>query len=429
MRALFARLHLATHVGGSPAAVRGVRQTRAQTRVETAQAWAKQATTTGEVRAIMGAGDEPCFAQMRLGCLALHTGYLWRAEVAAERTSTTGQALVEERLKALGAPVLSGGRDRAKALMQLADQGLACLSRPDCFHLVPELVTGASLALGRRVPHAHKALADAQGARARLPEQPQATPDAPAARGFGETRQAAVTRGAAGHPTSRRLRARLSDTRPPCRIPDSPPQTSAHVASQLSTTLEASAVFAPDHQGPARPPALPQGRKQGAAMAALGDCWGQGVQQAVAPFLLAPRWRQGVHACLLPRTYWGYQGARTRCRRRKATLQGAWEAGHAAFPPQALTQRLPPRVLAAWQAWAADRGKAFQRASSAVEGRNGSLSHMHHKQRGLPKRRSKGWTVLHHVDSRAAEGPTPASRFCGQGFPDLLETVFAHIED
>ena len=102
---------------------------------------------------------------------------------------------------------------------------------------------------------------------------------------------------------------------------------------------------------------------------------------------------------------------------------------HAAFTQPAITQRLPPRVLAEWQAWAADRVKAFQRASSAVEGRNGSLSQMHHNQRGLPKRRSKVWTVLHNFDSRAADGTTPASRFFGQGFPDLFETVLAHIED
>src|SRR4029450_13675202 len=36
-----------------------------------------------------------------------------------------------------------------------------------------------------------------------------------------------------------------------------------------------------------------------------------------------------------------------------------------------------------------DRVKAFQRASSAVEGRNGSLSQMHHNHRGLPKQRYK----------------------------------------
>ena len=79
--------------------------------------------------------------------------------------------------------------------------------------------------------------------------------------------------------------------------------------------------------------------------------------------------------------------------------------------------------------WAAEQGKAFQRASSAVEGRNGSLSQMHHNHRGLPKRRYKVWTVLHNFDCRAADGTTPASRFFRRGFPDLFDTVLSHIED
>jgi hypothetical protein len=127
--------------------------------------------------------------------------------------------------------------------------------------------------------------------------------------------------------------------------------------------------------------------------------------------------------------YWDRQMARTRCRRRKAQIQAAWETVRAAFLQHALTQRLAPAVLAEWQVWATDRVNAFQRASSAVEGRNGYLSQMHHNQRGLPKRRSKVWTVLHNFDGRAADGTTPASRFFRRTFPDLFETVLSHIED
>jgi hypothetical protein len=109
-------------------------------------------------------------------------------------------------------------------------------------------------------------------------------------------------------------------------------------------------------------------------------------------------------------------------------MQGALEAVRVAFEQHPITQRLPPHVLAEWQAWATDRVKAFQRASSAVEGRNGVLSQLHHNQRGLPRRRYKVWTVLHNFDGRAADGTTLASRFFKRTFPDLFETVLSHIE-
>ena len=121
--------------------------------------------------------------------------------------------------------------------------------------------------------------------------------------------------------------------------------------------------------------------------------------------------------------------ARTRCRRRQAKMQAAWAAVCAAFDQHAITQRLAPAGLAEWQAWALQRTKAFQRTSSAVEGRNGYLSQMHHNQRGLPRRRYKVWTIVHTFDCRAADGTTPASRFFQRTFPDLFEAVLSQIED
>jgi Family of unknown function (DUF6399) len=126
--------------------------------------------------------------------------------------------------------------------------------------------------------------------------------------------------------------------------------------------------------------------------------------------------------------YWAHQVPRTRCRRRKAKLQEALGAVRVAFELHPMTRRLAPPVLAAWQAWAIDRVKAFQRASSAVEGRNGVLAQLHHNQRGLPKQRYKVWTVLHNFDCHAADGTTPASRFFRRPFPDLFETVLSQIE-
>ena len=86
-------------------------------------------------------------------------------------------------------------------------------------------------------------------------------------------------------------------------------------------------------------------------------------------------------------------------------------------------------MLAGWKAWAAEHARAFQRASSAVEGRNGYLSQMQHNHRGLPTRRYQVWTVLHNFDGRAADGTIPASRFFRRSFPDLFESVLAQLDE
>ena len=120
---------------------------------------------------------------------------------------------------------------------------------------------------------------------------------------------------------------------------------------------------------------------------------------------------------------------RTRCARRKAKMQRALEGVHATFATHALTRCLPPQALGDWYTWATRQVHAFQRASSAVEGRNGYLAQMHHNQRGLPKQRYKVWAVLHNFDGRASDGTTPATRFFRRSFPDLFETVLAHIAE
>jgi hypothetical protein len=93
-----------------------------------------------------------------------------------------------------------------------------------------------------------------------------------------------------------------------------------------------------------------------------------------------------------PRGSWAHQGPRTRGRRRQAKLQEALEAARAAFEQHPSTQRLASHGLAEWQAWATDRGKAWQRASSAGEGRGGGGTACH---RLRPRR---------HVFGRAGAG-------------------------
>ena len=271
MSEFFARLRLETQVGCSPSALRGVMQALEAALLETAAAWEKDGQMHGEVREIIGAVDETFFEQMILVFMDLKTGYLLLEEVAEDRTYTTWKALVDKRLKALGTGVLYLVSDRAKALIQLAEQGLECFSMPDFFHLVHEIVKSYSLALGRRVRQAHKELTEAQEALARLQGRPQAAHEAPEAKALVATRQAEVTRWEEAHHTYRRHLDTLALTLHPFRIADSAPQTSAQVDSHLQAAVEAIEVFAQCHQLPARHAAITKVRKQLPDLAAVVD--------------------------------------------------------------------------------------------------------------------------------------------------------------
>src|SRR5262245_46723556 len=144
---------------------------------------------------------------------------------------------------------------------------------------------------------------------------------------------------------------------------------------------------------------------------------------------MPPKWTQWADELLLPLMYWQEQLRRTRCPGQKPQIRRVLQAVEETFDRHPCTLKLTAELLAGWKAWAREHARAFQRASSAVEGRNGYLSQMQHNHRGLPLRRYQVWTVLHNFDCRAADGTTPASRFFRRSFPDLLESVLSQIDE
>ena len=74
-----------------------------------------------------------------------------------------------------------------------------------------------------------------------------------------------------------------------------------------------------------------------------------------------------------------------------------------------------------WLDWAIWICAKFQRTSSAVEGRNGCLSALHHSNRGFTPQTLKVLTIIHNFDIKRADDSTAAQRLFLHPFPDLFE--------
>ena len=423
------RLRLDAHVGCSPSALRTVMHMLERLLLETAAAWEKDGIAHGEIRPIIGAVDETFLQRMMLVFMDLATGYLLMEEVTADRSFDTWYDRANDRLTTLGTEVLYLVSDRAKALVKLAHTGLGCLSIPDLFHLSHDLAKGYALAIFGRLRHAK---GDLEHAKQRL-ETVQQT--AQAAYVHIEQAQAWVAACAialhhwqgVGSAWRQRL-ANVSRILHPWRLADSTRQTSKEVEEQLGTELEAIETLLAANGLPMKKDTLAKVRKQLAGISALFDFWWQTVHQDLAQMALTPKWTQWADALLLPLMYWQEQLRRTRCPGQKDQIARVLQAVEEAFARHPCTLKLTAELLAGWKAWAGEHARAFQRASSAVEGRNGYLSQMQHNHRGLPLRRYQVWTVLHKFDCRAADGTTPASRFFRRSFPDLFESVLSQID-
>jgi hypothetical protein len=426
----FGRLRLESHVGCSPSALRTVMHLMERLLLETAAAWEKEGIAHGEIRPVIGAVDETFLQRMMLVFMDLATGYLLMEEVAADRSYATWFDRANERLTTFGTEVLYLVSDRAKALIKLAHTGLRCPSIPDVFHMGHDLAKSYSLCIFGRLRHAKRDLEHAKQHLEKLPKEAQANPDQVA------HAQARVTACATSvhhwQEVGRAWRQHLSKVSRilhPWRLADSIRQTSQEVEEQLRAELEAIETLLETNGLPMKQATLDKVRKQLAGIAALVDCWWQTVRQDLTQLAMTPRWTQWAEEVLLPLMYWQEQLRRTRCPGQKAQIALALQAVAEAFERHPCTRQLKPEVLAGWKAWAGEHARAFQRASSAVEGRNGYLSQMQHNHRGLPTRRSQVWTVLHNFDCWAANGTTPASRFFRRSFPDLFESVLLQIDE
>ncbi len=347
-----------------------------------------------------------------------------------DATYETWQARVTTRLKTLGTRVLYLVSDRAKPLIKLGKTGLGCLSVPDLFHLIRELVKGYGPAICLRLRQARQAL---KAARERLEkcraDDPKGKPSLQAQVAV-EACQKEVEHWEDIHHRYRGHLMRLSLIVHPWRIEDSMPQDSQEVQQHLEGQIEAFEDFIETTGLPQKKQVLEKVQKQLGDVSALVDLWWQEVRQnAQSQVALTPMWTEWMDTLLLPLMYWQEQASHTREPRRKAEILKALKATQAAFEAHTLTQYLSSDVLEGWKQWAMEHVRAFQRASSAVEGRNGYLSQMQHNHRGLPKRRYQVWSALHNFDCHAADGSTPASRFFRHEFPDLFETVLAQIDE
>jgi hypothetical protein len=213
----------------------------------------------------------------------------------------------------------------------------------------------------------------------------------------------------------------------PFAIADSRPQSSAQVEGALHqavVTLNARRArhTARDNQGPAA-----KFTRQIPGLAALIDAWWLRVEQGLMPPGLDADTQDWLQQQLLPAVYWQVQLEKTKTPNLRTAYQRAFKQAQIALRQHLLSATLTPAEWVQWQAWATELVRQFQRASSAVEGRNGYLSQLNHCARGTPTQRLRVMTVIHNFDLKRADGTTPAERLFGTQFPDLFDWVMERV--
>ncbi len=132
---------------------------------------------------------------------------------------------------------------------------------------------------------------------------------------------------------------------------------------------------------------------------------------------------------LLPVIYWYQQMEKSQNPKMKKVYRQAWKKALLIYESHSLTNKISDDEMEEWLSWTDWISGKFQRASSAIEGRNGYLSQMHHNGRGITAKRLKALTVIHNYDTKRRDGTTAAERLFDTKIPDLFDWLIEQMGD
>jgi hypothetical protein len=427
----FSLLHLQTHIGISPSVIRTIRREMEShiLRYQQEQETEQRQQATGSLEVCVGA-DETFFHEMLLVFMDLSSGYLFVEEAAQNRTYETWKECTQRVLSQFGITVKYVVSDRAKALIKLATDGFECLSIPDLFHASREISKLIGSRFHRKLQRIQKHLAKATVQLALLQKLANAPHEIDSQQRVIDQLRHEQQHIAAGLETSMRLLQQISLRVHPFVIATpARPAISEQVQQALHEVVEALKRLIEEYDIKDSQKRLTRFANQIEALTSVIDTWWLWVEEDLQPYDLDDDNRLWLCECLLPTIYWHVQADRTKQPALKMRYQQAADQALAALHQHPLTANISSDDLAYWQPWAEWMVSRFQRTSSAVEGRNGYLSQMHHNGRGIPSQRLQVLTVIHNFGLTRPDNTTAAQRLFDREFPNLFEWLVKQMKD
>lgn len=422
----FKRIRLDRHLGVSPTSLQRMITDIEKAVMEYKETYEKN--NNGVAQAVVGV-DETFFDKMILVMIELSSGYILLEEPAENRTYETWKEKALSVLKALGLKAVYMVSDNAKALAKLALDGIGCSRIPDLFHAVNEIVKVMGVRFANKKASLERKLSKAVTALEllmKLGKNPEKIRVKELLIEKLKAEQEFVLKGQSRYHEELH---NFSKAVHPFSTDDNSPLTTEDVVKALLLTLCALRALAEEYGIKDTKKGLGKAEKQIREIAALIDVWWLWVKESTAHFGLNAEKADWLLYFFLPVVYWQIQLQRTSSEPLRYAYETAYEEALARLDSHPLTSDISEEETARWYSWANWIVMKFQRTSSAVEGRNGTLSRMNHNQRSVSVKRLKALTVIHNFDIKRKDGTTAAERLFGEKFPDLFEWIVEKMED
>jgi Family of unknown function (DUF6399) len=370
-------------------------------------------------------GDETFYDLPILVAIELASGFIFSEAVCENRTYETWWKQVSEWFNPQQWDCRYFVSDEAKALVKLALTGLGCPSLPDVFHLLYALSKSMGTAIARKQAQFQKQQQTLQqnlkatSSAAKVSEVEAQITALQAQQQMLETE----------HQEYQQSIHKLSQAIHPFDIETCEPQLGLELSQTLKAPLATLERLSQSHAPNKSQDALERWHRQIPDLSRMLHAWWLWTIQALQPLTQDIETQEWVMTVLLPWVYWHQQSHKTRRPQLKQGYLQATQKAEGALLNHPFTRSLDPAQQQKWVDWAIWMCAKFQRTSSAVEGRNGYLSRLHHANRGFTEQSLKVLTIIHNFDLKRDDGTTAAQRLFDKPFPDLFEWVLLNIGD
>ena len=409
----FHLLRLQRHIGVSPTALRSLRTRMESAIIDYQQQQHKVIENISSQVEVCAAADETFFDQVILVMLDLPSGYIFVEEITDNCQYETWQSRVSQTLTSLGLKVKYLVSDRAKAIVKLALNDLGTDSISDLFHVLYDLNRSIGFELNCLNTRLEK-----QVKRALLNQsQPEIIQELEIKKQILQKSQV----------TYNHCCYSISTCLHPFEINQNTIQTTDLVKLNLESIQATLQNIYTTHKLQDPRNGIRKLKNQIPSLSAIVDLWWFWVDQCLADNQHEANVILWVKEYLLPAVYWQQHASRTKNPNLRNDYNAAYIKALAFLEQHPVTIDLSKLDREQWWNWAIWMVSKFQRSSSAVEGRNGYLSQVHHNRRGLSTKRLQVSTIIHNFSLKRNDGTTAAERLFGQQFPDLFEYLVKNI--
>lgn len=372
------------------------------------------------------------------------SNFILLEEYAADRSASTWTNSLAKATESLPVDVVLVTSDEAKGICAHVTNELGGHHSPDVFHVQHEVVTGTSLPLAAQVRQAeavvkqvteglrrHQADKAAYEQRRRGPGRP---PDFPKRI---QQAQAQVAEACAQLETARtrQTRARqamqgISTAYHPYDVKTGQTRTAEQVSTELHTHMqELETVVQEANLSERCCQKIQKAKRVVTQMVATIAFVVLGIQARVSVLGLRAEMEAAVLTQLIPAFYLERLSTQAQIAETRRLLHQQAEALLAPLLARdGPFSQVEDDDLGVIEEVARDCAHVFQRSSSSVEGRNGSLALRHHHLRQIRPQRLAALTAVHNYVPTRADGTTAAERFFGEKPGDVFEWLLERVD-